>query len=122
MTGSMATLPRSSPVRLAGWFLVGVLVAGFALRSQLRAVDGELAFVLRVGHESSTRPFIEEELGPVPLTEGLGHDGQYSDLIARDPLGLDGLPDLADDGAYRYRRALLDGWPEDSGRSHRRPP
>ena len=109
MTGSMATLPRLSPVRLAGWFLLGVLVAGFALWSQLRAVEGELAFVLRVGHESGTRPFIEEELGPVPLTEGLGHDGQYSYLIARDPLGLDGLPDLADDGAYRYRRALY-GW------------
>ena len=109
MTGNVETGARPAVRRLAGWFLLGVLVAGFALWSQLRAVEGELAFVLRVGHESSTRPLIEEELGPIPLTEGLGHDGQYSYLIARDPLGLDGLPDLADDGAYRYRRALY-GW------------
>jgi hypothetical protein len=91
------------------WFLVGVAVAGFALWNQQRTVDGELAFVLRVGHESGTRAFIESELGPIPLTEGLGHDGQYSYLVARDPLGLDGLASLADDGAYRYRRALH-GW------------
>jgi hypothetical protein len=109
MTGSLETVPPPSRSRAAGWFLVGVLVAGFALWSQLRTVDGDLAFVLRVGNESGTRPLIEEELGPIPLTEGLGHDGQYSYLIARDPLGLDGLPDLADDGAYRYRRALY-GW------------
>ncbi|HKZ30656.1 MAG TPA: hypothetical protein VJ482_13615 [Acidimicrobiia bacterium] len=109
MTGSAGTLPRLSLRRLAGWFFVGVLVAGFALWSQLRTVDGELAFVLRVGNESAARPLIEEELGPIPLTEGLGHDGQYSYLIARDPFGLNDLPDLADDGAYRYRRALY-GW------------
>ncbi len=75
----------------------------------MRTVDGDVAFVLRVGHESGTRAFIEEELGSIPLTEGLGHDGQYSYLIARDPFGLDDLPALADDGAYRYRRALY-GW------------
>lgn len=98
-----------TPVRLTGWFFLGVLVAGFALWSQLRTVDNDLAFVLRVGHESGSRQFIEEELGSIPLTEGLGHDGQYSYLIGRDPFGLDGLPDLADDGAYRYRRALY-GW------------
>jgi hypothetical protein len=95
--------------QLAAWFLLGVLVATFALWSQLRTVDGDLAFVLRVGNESGTRPFIEQELGAIPLTEGLGHDGQYSYLIARDPFGLDDLPELADDGAYRYRRALY-GW------------
>ena len=94
---------------LVGWFLLGALVAGFALWSQLRTVEGDLAFVLRVGHESGTRSLIEAELGPIPLTEGLGHDGQYSYLIGRDPLGLEGLPALADDGAYRYRRALY-GW------------
>lgn len=103
------SLPGLSWKRLAGWFLAGVLVAGFALWSQLLTVDGDLAFVLRVGTESGTRQFIEDELGPIPLTEGLGHDGQYSYLIARDPFGLDNLPALADDGAYRYRRALY-GW------------
>jgi len=109
MTGSESTAPNPSLSRLAGWFIVGALVAGFALWSQLRTLEGELSFVLRVGNESGTRPLIEEELGPIPLTKGLGHDGQYSYLIARDPFGLDGLPDLADDGAYRYRRALY-GW------------
>ncbi len=86
-----------------------MLVAVFALWTQLRTVEGELSFVLRVGHESGARQLIEEDLGSIPLTEGLGHDGQYSYLIARDPFGLDGLPALADDGAYRYRRALY-GW------------
>ena len=95
--------------RLIGWFLLGVLVAGFALWSQLATADGNLASILRVGNESGTRAFIEGELGTIPLTEGLGHDGQYSYLIARDPIGLGDLPVLADDGAYRYRRALY-GW------------
>lgn len=106
MTGPHPGLSRK---RLTVWFLAGVIVAVFALWSQLRTVDGDLAFVLRVGHESGTRTFIEDELGSIPLTEGLGHDGQYSYLIARDPLGLNDLPALADDGPYRYRRALY-GW------------
>lgn len=95
-------------ITLSGWFLVGTIVGCLALWSQQREVT-DLAFTLRVGTESGTRAFIEDELGPIPLTEGLGHDGQYSYLIARDPWGLEGLPDLADDGAYRYRRALF-GW------------
>ena len=109
MTDSVREMPGLAWQRLAGWFIVGVLVAGFAVWSQTNTVDGDLSFMLRVGNESAARPFIEGELGPIPLTKGLGHDGQYSYLIARDPFGLDGLPDLADDGAYRYRRALY-GW------------
>lgn len=99
----------SAARRAAIWFVVGVAVATFAQWNQLRSVDGDLAFTLRVGTESEARPLIEEELGEIPLTEGLGHDGQYAYLIARDPLGLDGYPELADDGPYRYRRVLY-GW------------
>lgn len=108
MTVAGTTVPGPRWRRLTGWFLAGVLVAGFALWSQLRTVDGNLTSVLRVGTESDARPFIEEELGTL-MARGLGHDGQYYYLIARDPFGLDGLPELADDGAYRYRRVLY-GW------------
>lgn len=102
MTGSRST-------RAVAWFVIGVAVATFAQWNQLRSVGGDLAFTLRVGTESQARPLIEEELGQIPLTEGLGHDGQYAYLIARDPLGLGGNPHLADDGPYRYRRAMY-GW------------
>ena len=39
--------------------------------------------------------------------EQAGHDGQFSYLIAVDPLGRGPAPDLFDHGAYRYRRILL---------------
>lgn len=108
MTVGPTTIPKPQWGRMAGWFFLGILVAAFALWSQLRTVDGNLTAVLRVGTESEARPFIDEELDTL-MARGLGHDGQFYYLIARDPFGLNGLPELADDGAYRYRRALY-GW------------
>ena len=69
----------------------------------------EAAATLRVGVESGAKEVIVEELGPVPVTAGLGHDGQYFYLIARDPWAVNGYADLADDGGYRFRRPLY-GW------------
>lgn len=91
------------------WFLLGNLIALGALALQLTDPGSDLSDVLRVGIDSPAGPFIESELGPVRMTNGQGHDGQYSYLIARDPLDLDGLARLADDGGYRFRRALY-GW------------
>src|SRR5665811_813479 len=54
MIGPARTVHGLSSSRLAGWFIVGVLVACFALWSQLRTVDGDLGSVLRVGSESGT--------------------------------------------------------------------
>lgn len=91
------------------WALVGVFVAAFAQWAQLRNLDWDLTTTLRVGSASVARELIVEELGPVPVTRGAGHDGQYFYLIARDPWAVDGYAHLADDGGYRFRRPLY-GW------------
>jgi len=90
--------------RAAVWFAIGLLIAVAAHLAQ-----GSLrtpALTLRVGVESETSEFISSELGPIPMTEGTGHDGRYSYLVARDPLALRGLADLEGTGGYRFRRVL----------------
>ena len=91
------------------WALVGIMVGAFAQWTQLRDLDWDLTATLRVGSDSAARDVIVEELGPIPVTRGAGHDGQYFYLIARDPWAVNGYADLADDGAYRFRRPLY-GW------------
>ena len=92
---------------LMAWFLVGVLVAVFLQWLQVRALDGDWTGLVNTGEASALRPLIEAELGPVATVEQAGHDGQFSYLIAVDPLGRGSAPDLFDHGAYRYRRILL---------------
>lgn len=105
----MTTGPGIGLRAALAWALVGIMVGAFAQWTQLRDLDWDLTATLRVGSESATRDVIVEELGPVPVTRGTGHDGQYFYLIARDPWALDGYADLADDGGYRFRRPLY-GW------------
>lgn len=92
---------------LLAWFLVGVVVALALQWLQVRALGGDWTGLVNTGETSMLRPLIEAELGPVTTSERAGHDGQFSFLVAVDPLGLGPAPELFDHGAYRYRRILL---------------
>ena len=105
----MRTGPALSLRAMLAWMLLGLVIGSFAQAVHLRSLDWEVAATLRVGVESGAKQVIVEELGPIPVTRGLGHDGQYFYLIARDPLAVNGYADLADDGGYRFRRPLY-GW------------
>jgi hypothetical protein len=104
---SSATSRRLGVRQLVAWFLVGVVVAMFLQWLQVRALGGDWTSLVNAGRQSALRPLIEAELGPVTTVEQAGHDGQFSYLIALDPLGQGEAPDLFDHGAYRYRRILL---------------
>ncbi len=93
--------------QLVAWFFIGVLVAVSLQWLQVRALGGDWTALVNAGETSALRPLIEAELGPVATLERAGHDGQFSYLIAVDPLGRGPAPDVFDHGAYRYRRILL---------------
>ncbi|MFQ5968588.1 MAG: hypothetical protein ACE5MI_13425 [Acidimicrobiia bacterium] len=93
----------------ARWFALGCLVGALAQLLHLWPLGFDPAATLRVGAESPALEVVLADLGTVPVAEGLGHDGQYYYLIARDPFGLKGYPELTDDGSYRFRRPLT-GW------------
>jgi hypothetical protein len=83
---------------------LALLLAAGLLTLQTSAVDG-WAGLLQVGEESELRPFVERQLGPVPLAPGDGHDGQISFAIGTDLTGSE-VPELLDHAGYRYRRIL----------------
>lgn len=104
-----ASLKSSRRRAVLGWFTAGALVAllgqvSFATRSE----DG-LAGLLMVGSENPLLGQIETELGPLHPAGILGHDGQISYLIARDPFNRHAtaarMRDL-DQAPYRYRRVF----------------
>lgn len=105
----MTDSPALRPAPLALWFSIGLVVASGALLLQLTSPGAQLSDILRVGIESPAREYMSEELGSIRLAQGSGHDGQYSYLVARDPFALKGLWKMANDGGYRFRRALY-GW------------
>ena len=98
-------LPVTSPRRLVAWFVVGVTVASFLIVTQAMATGG-LAGVLQVGEDAPVRPLIEAQLGPIPLANDIGHDGQLSYAIGLD-LGGGTVAPFIDHAGYRYRRILL---------------
>jgi hypothetical protein len=67
--------------------------------------QGRWAGLLAVGETSRLAPMITAQLDDVPLWEGIGHDGQISFAVARDPFG-SSVPAALDDPGYRYRRIL----------------
>ena len=103
--GEHGSSRRSRSLHLI-WFTVGIAVGTVALMLQLGTPGAYLSDILRVGEASPTRALIASELGTLHYAQGQGHDGQYSYLVARDPLAQHGLASLADDGGYRFRRAL----------------
>ena len=87
------------------WFAIGAVAAGFLAWSQANEVGG-IAGMLQVGETSELRPYIEAELGPIPLARGHGHDGQIYYAMGLDLIGNE-VPELVDHGGYRYRRILF---------------
>ena len=99
---------RSSHIQIwTVWFLVGFATALLLQRSVIVAFGGDTASLLHVGSGSRYRNAIEQELGNIPEFPSIGHDGQTFYLIARDPFGKRGIPDLISGSGYRYRRILL---------------
>jgi hypothetical protein len=87
------------------WFLAGVATAAFLIGTQAAAVGG-LAGLLLVGEDSELRPFIEAQLGEVPLTSSRGHDGQIYFAIAHDLDG-DEVGALIETPGIRFRRPVM---------------
>lgn len=89
------------------WFLIAFGLGIFIQWNQAMALgDGDFAALLSVGERSALRPAIEEQLGPVPLMPGSGHDGQASFITALDPLARGEAAQHLDHPGYRYRRIL----------------
>jgi len=98
-----------------GWkaaLLGGAVSAGIMLLVQfayVRGQGGDWAALIRVGEHNRSRPYIEADLGQVPLAEGVGHDGQSMYLMARHiytPAGRTILTECMDHVEYRARRIL----------------
>ena len=99
----------SSPLPRIAWFVAGVIVAAVAQASFASKSEDGLAGLLRVGSENPLLEQIEVELGQLHPTDPLGHDGQISYLVARDPfnrLATAGRMRELDQAPYRYRRIL----------------
>lgn len=86
-------------------FLVGLILAFGLQWLKAETFAGNWAGLLAVGRESDLAPVISSELTDLPLWDGVGHDGQISYAIGRDPLGNE-LASLIDNPGYRYRRLL----------------
>lgn len=94
----------------AAWVGVGCGLIVLTLAGWLGQRNWDAAACLRVGAFSPAKLRIERDLGPVPTTPDLGHDGKYSYLIALHPwaVGVDAeLRDALGDPGYRYGRPLL---------------
>jgi hypothetical protein len=99
--------------------MAAAAAAAIILGSVLQVVNltslAEPAAILRVGADSSVREPIEEALGEIPVTLGVGHDGQYFFATALDPFARDERW-VGTYETYRHRRvaypliAGLGGW------------
>lgn len=111
-------MPEKTTVHPLVWIMAAVIL-GTLVQAAQAEFSGSWSGLLAVGVESPLRPLIEQELGPIALAEGRGHDGQATYAVALDPFLLDPPREL--DAAYRYRRILLpilgsglgtlEGWP-----------
>ncbi|MDH3261182.1 MAG: hypothetical protein OEM81_02665 [Acidimicrobiia bacterium] len=64
---------------------VGILIGLLAMCVTLAIHRWDPAGPLMVGVEAPLRPYVEERLGDIPLTDGTGHDGKYFFVQAHDP-------------------------------------
>lgn len=68
--------------------------------------SGGWSALIGVGEEADVRPLVESDFGTVQLAPGLGHDGRYSYVVARDLRRQKGWLEEMDVPAVRYRRIL----------------
>lgn len=102
-TSSARVGPTTALSRL--WFVVGVAFAAFLMATQAAALGG-LGGLLLVGETSALRPYVESVLPGVPLTEGVGHDGQIYFAIANDLEGVE-VAQFIENPGIRFRRPVL---------------
>lgn len=105
--GVARALDCSRPAAALFWGAIGGALAVSAL-----VVQGapNMASVLRVGASNPLRMQIERELGPIDVTDPIGHDGQLYYLVARDPFASGPTVEALkafDTPRYRYRRILF---------------
>lgn len=66
---------------------------------------------MNVGEEAELRPYIESDYGKVCLVKGVGHDGRFTYLLARDPLlatkAARIIAQTGESASYRARRILM---------------
>lgn len=92
------------------WFLSGAALIGAAQCAYMLLRGGDVTRLLQVGVDSPSRPLLENELGPMTVVRGLGHDGKYHYLMARQPWFWCADPNtiaVIEDPAYRYGRPLF---------------
>ncbi len=96
-------------VPLACWFLIGCGLIAVVQCGYIASRGWNPTALLQVGPDSPGQARLERELGALKLAPGLGHDGKYSYLMARQPwfwrADADTLESLQDP-AYRYGRPL----------------
>lgn len=100
--GDGPTLSRWTLVLLV---LLGTSV-GLGLQWSYAVRHGGWNSLLHVGEDGAYRTLAEEQLGPVPLAPGIGHDGQQVFLQARAPFDAGHVTASTDNAVYRHRRIL----------------
>ena len=108
MTGDRASIGGENPPMTASMLASGILIGLLAMCVTLAIHDWDPAGPLMVGVEAPLRPYVEERLGDVPLTDGTGHDGKYFFVQAHDPLLLEPADHAAlmERPTYRSQRML----------------
>lgn len=102
----MRTWLKSDTGRWLVWFFLGFVAALWLQWTQANAFGGDWTGLIATSDSSPLAPAIERELGPVYRSSPNGHDGQYSFLVAVDPLAKRDAVELFDSAPYRYRRIL----------------
>lgn len=87
---------------------LGILIGLLAMTVALAVHDWDPAGPLMVGAEAPLRPYVEDRLGDIPLTDGTGHDGKYFFVQAHDPWLLEpgDHAQLMERPTYRSQRML----------------
>ena len=93
------------------WFLIAAIFSFSIQYGWSHKSEHSWTRLLNVGESSVFRPYIEKDIGPVDLSKDIGHDGQWTWIVARDPFLIEAQnkwPELLklDDFSYRYRRIL----------------
>jgi hypothetical protein len=93
--------------RVAAFFVLGLAVA-MLLQWHMADRFGGVSALLAVGEatEPALVRYIEDQLGPVSKVPGLGHDGRFTFVVARDPFARHGHIELVESPSMRHRRVL----------------
>jgi hypothetical protein len=108
MATEQASMSYDSTPKAAAVGALGILIALLTMTVTLAVHHWDPAGLLMVGAEAPLRPYVEDRLGDIPLTEGTGHDGKYFFVQAHDPWLLEpgDNAQLMERPTYRSQRML----------------